>query len=153
MIERLKCPVCAWEHRLMPVSMRSVTWGDCACTDIHNCVYHTLHLEVAKRPSDEEMEKRRLELEAHQRQKFEALRQRMKEYDKLCCELVQARERNGRLADKAEMLESSQRSDWGLIERIRKIAVDALDDDNPMSELEALEMIREMATDPEVDDE
>lgn len=74
-------------------------------------------------------------------------------YEKLCGELDMVREKNGRLADRVEMLESSQRSDWGLLERIRKIAVDALDDDNPMSELEALEMIREMVTDPEVDDD
>ena len=72
-------------------------------------------------------------------------------YEKLCGELDMVREKNGRLADKVEMLESSQRSDWALLERIRKIAVDALDDDNPMSELEALETIREMATDPEVE--
>lgn len=91
MIERLKCPVCAWEHRLMPVAMQSVTWGACACTDRHCCVYHTMHLGAAKRPSDEEMEKRRLEQEAYQRQKFEALRQRMEAADKFRVEIDKIR--------------------------------------------------------------
>ena len=67
----------------MPVAMQSVTWGDCACTDTRLCVYHTMHLETPKRPSDEEMEKRRLALGAVQRDRFESLRSRIEGYGRL----------------------------------------------------------------------
>jgi len=79
------CPVC---QRVIlkprPPLLRSVPWGECACTDDGPCVAHQFDAaDMPKRPDPKVLAKRAQDEHAHRTARYEDTKRRVAAYEKL----------------------------------------------------------------------